>query len=288
MFESISRSWSYALDSYGILRNNKRLVVLPMLAGIAAVLVTVSFLVPLWSTGQIDTYLALLDDDAEEQLEAGDYVVALLFYFCNYFVIVFFNSALVACTIRILNGQDAPLSYGLSVAAKRLPQIIGWALVSAGVGLLLRLAERSHKRVAAIVAAIIGMAWTALTYFVVPFIVIEGTGPIESLKRSVKTLRHTWGTALMGTFSLGLLSFLLMIPVTLLAILLIYLGVVSGSAAAAAIAVTLAVAMLALGAAATTAVDMIFKVLLFSYATGKTLPDELDTAGYGDAFVSTS
>ena len=43
-----------------------------------------------------------------------------------------------------------------------------------------------------------------------------------------------------------------------------------------------------LGVAATTAVDMIFKVLLFSYATGRTLPDGIDTNPYRDAFAGKS
>ena len=55
-----------------------------------------------------------------------------------------------------------------------------WALVSAVVGLVLRiLAGRAREQggimgfISQLVVALLGAAWTMLTYFVVPLIVIE-------------------------------------------------------------------------------------------------------------------
>ena len=288
MFESLSRSWSFATDSFRILRDNKRLLILPIFSCIAALLVAGSFLLPLMATGQADHYLALLDEDSTAQLQPVDYVIGFAFYFCNYFVIIFFNAALVACTTQALDGKEISLGYGIGVAATRIPQIAGWALISAVIGLLLRMAERSNKRVTGFIMGILGMAWTALTFFVLPSIVIEGTGPIASIKRSAGTLKQTWGTALMGNFSMGLLGFLLMLPLILLAVGLIYLAATSGSVAAIVMAITVGVALIALGAAAVSAADVIFKVLLFSYATGKTLPENINTNPYEQAFTTKS
>jgi hypothetical protein len=40
-----------------------------------------------------------------------------------------------------------------------------------------------------------------------------------------------------------------------------------------------------LAAAASAAADMIFKALLYSYATGKTLPENLNSEFYSQAFM---
>ena len=54
MFATLSRSWEYAKISYGVLWENKQLVIFPILSSIAAVIVMASFVVPLWSTGMFE------------------------------------------------------------------------------------------------------------------------------------------------------------------------------------------------------------------------------------------
>ena len=104
--------------------------------------------------------------------------------------------------MRVVSGESPSISDRLSVATRRLPQIDA-ALICG----LLKAIEKSGR----FIAAILGSAWTALTYFVVPFIVVAGTGPVEAWRRSVQTFKHTRGTALVGSFLLGLLSFLVIL-----------------------------------------------------------------------------
>jgi hypothetical protein len=285
-FDSLSNSWAYARQSYDIIMENKRLLLLPILSSIALVLVLGSFLLPLIASGEISAFEAMFNNDSSEKLTTGNYVTMFLFYFCNYFVIVFFNAALVACAMQALRGEEVSLKYGLSMAARRWWQIIGWSLVSASVGLLLRTIERSNEKAARFAAGLLGMAWSAMTFFVVPVIVLQGAGPIESVKRSIGTLKNTWGTALMGNFSLGLMGFLLMLPVFAIAVLLVWAASSVGSLALAVMMVAVAVIVVVLGLAAMSAADAIFKALLFSYATEQTLPDSLDSSIYDNAFVS--
>jgi len=284
MFEAFSRSWAYAKTSYGILWDHKRLIVFPILASAAALVVLASFLVPLQGSGALQRWLAAADDETAAAGRTGMYVTAFLFYFCNYFVIVFFNSALIGSTTMWLNGQTPTLAGGLRLAGRRVVQILCWAAVSAVVGVLLRMAE-SNRKAGRVVALILGSAWTALTYFVVPVIVIDGLGPVGAFKQSLRTLRKTWGTALVGNFSLGLLGILVMLPVFLLAGLLIYAAAGVGWGAAAVVLVVLAVALVAAGAATISAADTVFKALLFSYATERPVPEAVDTSRFADAFV---
>jgi hypothetical protein len=286
MFESLSRSWNFAMTSYRILGRHKRLVIFPLLATVAAALVLGSFVVPLWLTGLLNEWL----DDAKgaEGLSrnVAMYVTLFLFYFCNYFVIVFFNSALIACTLQVFRGEEPSLDYGLAMAGKRLPQILGWALVSAFVGVLLQAIENTNKRAAELIAGLLGTAWTAMTYFVVPVIVLDGVGPIEAVQRSLRTLKSTWGTALVGNFSLGLVGILILLPVYLLGVGLIALSIMSGQPWALVPGIAAALVLFVLASAVSSAAGTVFTALLFSYATGQTLPADVDDALFTQAFVT--
>jgi hypothetical protein len=61
-------------------------------------------------------------------------------------------------------------------------------------------------------------AWAAVTYFVVPVLVVDGAGPVEAVKRSSAILRQKWGEATSGEGGLGLIYFVLALPVMLLAV----------------------------------------------------------------------
>ena len=161
-------------------------------------------------------------------------MTAFLFYFCNYFVIVFFNSALIACVMNAINGGEAALSYGVSFAFKRLPQIVGWALVSATISVILRVIENSHKKAGRWIAGLLGMAWSLLTFLVIPVLVVEKKGPIEAFKESSRLLKKTWGEQLIGSFGFGLVFFVLGIP----GILLIVFGALAIGSAGVAVSST--------------------------------------------------
>ncbi len=286
-FESIGRSWEFSKISYRIVWDHKNLLIFPILSTVAAALVIASFVLPLWGTGTLQQWSQMLESDpSAASRDPMMWVLLFLFYFCNYFVIVFFNSALTACAMRVVSGEAPTVGYGLSMAAQRLPQILGWALVSAIIGVLLKLIENAHEKAGQFIAAIMGSAWTALTYFVVPVIVMEGAGPVASVKRSVTTLRSTWGTALVGNFSMGFLGFLVMLPFLLAAGVLIFGAIASQSLPLIVLGVGLGVLLIVIGAAATGAADVIFKAVLYNYATGRMIPEGIDTSRFDEAFRS--
>ncbi len=284
MFASLSRSWEYAKISYGVIWENKQLVIFPILSSIAAILVMASFIVPLWSTGMIDRMTS--DDPAAAVSDAILYTILFAFYFCNYFVIVFFNSALTACAMRVINGEQPTVGDGLAVAMRRLPQILAWAFVSAIVGVILQAIENANEKAGRFISAILGSAWTAMTYFVVPVIVVDGVGPVEAFKRSLSTLKSQWGTALVGGFSLGFLGMLVILPIVLISGVLVWLATQSMGGAGAIAAITVAVVLFAIGMAVNSAAGVVFKALLFNFATNRSLPQGINASHFGDAFVS--
>ena len=194
--QRLSNSWSLVKASWAVLRADKELIVFPILAFAGSIVVMITFFVPMALTGIFNG----LSDGRGTQ--AGLYVFAFLFYLVQYTVVIFSNSALVgAATIR-LKGGDPTVGDGLRIASQHFGAIVGYALISATVGMILRaLSERGL--LGRIVSSIVGLAWNLITYLAVPVLVLENVGPIEAVKRSGALLKKTWGEQVAGNFGIG-------------------------------------------------------------------------------------
>jgi hypothetical protein len=272
MFERIAASFELAKSSWNVLRQDKQLIVFPILSGIGCVLVLIGFAVPLTAFGAWGQFAHV--DEGVRNVPWWAYAVAFAFYFCNYFVIIFFNAALVSCALMRFSGHRPTVAAGLEAASSRLPQILGWALVSATVGIALKAVENANEKVGRFVSSLLGAAWTVMTYFVVPVLVVEKVGPFQAVSRSIQILRKTWGEALVGKIGLGLFTFLLSLP----GVALIVLGAMLAMTQAA-----LGIALIALGviyvlawSAAASALNGIFLSALYQYAEVREVPDGFD------------
>lgn len=258
MFERISYTWEAMSSSWEVLKRNKSLMLFPLCSGIACLLILVSFAIPIFLA---DAWMPPADDAAPAE-HVIYYGTLFLFYFCNYFVMTFFNAAVVGAAVQELAGQDATLGSAMKAATNRLPQIFGWAVVAASVGLILRIIEERSDRVGQFVAAILGTAWTITTFLVVPVIVVEGKGPIDAFKKSTSLLGETWGDQLVGNFGFGIIFFLLAIP----AFILLIIGVMIGGAIGGIIAIIAAVIYLIVLSLAQSTMQAIFQAVLYYYA----------------------
>jgi hypothetical protein len=278
MWERICNSFALARSSWQVLKTDKKLVIFPILSGLACLLVFASFLVP--------TLLALnwFENLPQNQQALIGLPVAFAFYFCTYFVIIFFNAALMSCAIIRFNGGEPAVGDGLSAAASRLPQILAWALVSATVGMLLKAIENVHEKAGQIVSAILGTVWTVVTYFVVPVLVVEKLGPFAAISRSTQILKKTWGEALVGRFGIGFYMLLLALP----GILLLIVGVmIAGGAKMAGLGIAmivLAILYFLAWAAVGSALQGIFTSALYQYAAYNQVPNGFDQETMAGAF----
>lgn len=278
----IGYTFSMMGASWDVLKKDKGLLVFPLLSGICCILVLVSFAIPLYKTGvaqQLQDWKSMTPTQ-----KAADIAIMFLFYFCNYFVIIFFNSAIVTCAVVRMRGGNPTLSTGLNAAMARLPQIFGWALVSATVSVVLRVIENTHKKTGRWIAAILGAAWAITTFLVVPVLVVEKKGPIESFKESARLLKKTWGEQLIGNFGFGIVFFLLGLP----GIALLVFGIIALTGGAA--GMTLAVLLIAGGilylillGLIQSALQVIFQAALYLYAKDGTAPAGFDPSTLGRA-----
>jgi Family of unknown function (DUF6159) len=208
MFERISYTWQIMGASWEVLKRNKSLLIFPILSTICCLVVIASFAVPIITTHSYR--LPSNQDDITQKIIY--YGTIFAFYFCNYFVIAFFNTAIIACAIRLMNGEEPTVMTGFNDAFSRIHLIAAWALVAATVGMVLKIISERSGKLGRIVVSLIGGAWSIMTYMVVPVIVMQNKNPIEAVKESARLLKQTWGERLVGSFSFGAIFGLLMLP----------------------------------------------------------------------------
>ena len=158
-------------------------------------------------------------------------------------------------------------------------------MLSATVGVVLKVIENANEKVGAFISSIVGMVWSVVTYFVIPVLVVEKVGPFAAVKRSASILRRTWGEGMIGNLGIGLLMFLLAIPGLLLfagSILLI------GEAKLAAVGIVLLVIavvyFLALSLISST-LHSIFLAALYQFAAHDRVPEGFLRESLAGAFA---
>jgi hypothetical protein len=181
--------------SLRVIMRNKQLLLFPVISGVFIIAILASFVGAMFLSG---TLLA-------PNIDVLFIVFWVVFYFVAFFISIFFNVALVSCAMKELDGERTTVSYGISQAMGRLRPILGWALLSATIGLILKAIQERAGVIGRIVIGFIGAGWAIATYFVVPVIAFEGLGPFASIKRSLGLLKGTWGEAAVSNIGIGLI-----------------------------------------------------------------------------------
>ena len=199
-----ARTWELVKQCFAILRSDKQLMLFPILSAVSCLIVTALIA----GSGA----LMIMPSIAATSAAGGHWQPAQtpIFYFAmfavygaNYFVIVFFNVALVGVANSRLMGGAWTFRDGLELAWARKGTILQWALVAATVGMLLRMLEERLGWIGQIIMKIIGIAWALACYFVVPVLAFEDLTPVDAVKRSAKLFRDTWGEKVIGGFSIN-------------------------------------------------------------------------------------
>jgi hypothetical protein len=275
----LRNGWALARESFRVLRADKQLILFPLLSGIASLLVIASFAGAFFASG--------LGAEKEPMNDASAWALIFVFYFVNYFVIVFFNSALVACAMKRFRGGSPTFGHGLRKARRRLGKIVAWALFAATVGVILRFIAERVGFVGRIVIALLGAAWTVATYFVVPVLVVEKLGPLDAARRSASIVKKAWGESLVSNAGVGLASFLMtlliVVPLAIGALVLAAqtqsMAVLIAGVAAVAIAIVLA-------SLVSSALNSIALCALYLYATEGKVPQAFANTGLQYAFAT--
>ena len=273
MFEKFSRSWELVKASAGVLRSDKALMLFPVLSGIATLAVLATFLLPMFA-------LRIFADG----FGIGGAVFGFAFYFCQYTVIIFFNCALVGAAMIRLDGGDPTLRDGFDAARSRLPAILGYAAISATVGVLLQAMKNKQNFLVRLLGGGLGVAWTLATFLVVPVLVSRDIGPIDALKQSMGLLKRTWGENAIGNVGIGAAFGVVTFVAVLLSVGLVVLAAQASVALAVAVGVACALGVLLLGIYQA-ALTGIYSAALYRYAVSNQTPPAFQGVALSQAFV---
>jgi hypothetical protein len=216
----LSNSWKMMKASARVLRADPELLVFPLLSGVATVLVTATFIVPFALVGEGFGALENLD----EGVGYVGYVVGFVYYLVLYALIFFFNTALVGATMIRLEGGDPTISDGLNVAFGKLGAILEYAAIAATVGMILRALEERAGFLGRMVIGLIGLSWTLVTYLTVPVLVSRDVSAFDAVKESASVFKRTWGEQVAANVGIGLVTFLMVLGMVVLAVPLIILA----------------------------------------------------------------
>jgi hypothetical protein len=188
------RSWLLIKASLEVLRTDNALLILPALSGLATIMLAIGFVV----LASADGVFAAMHTGRSLHASGQFYAWLFCWYVVQYFVVIFFNTALVGTAIALLHGERPTVGLALELASSRIGAILGYAVISATVGVLLHALAERLGLIGRLIEGALGLAWTAATFLVVPILAAEGVGPWQAIQRSTELLRKTWGENLIG------------------------------------------------------------------------------------------
>jgi len=265
----IRRGWELSKKSWGLLRSHPSLAQFPLYGGLAVIVCAAIVIGP---------GLYLIDNGTVAVggplAVIGYYLLALIGYY--------FSVGLAAAADRVFRGEESSLGDGLAVSRERFSQIAGWAAISAFVGLILSALQNQGGIFGEVLGRVLAIGWTLITFLAAPVIAFEGTGPVETLRRSSSLFRQKWGQQVTGNIAIGGLVFVFgMLP----SILLVVAGILIWASAGfvGALLVILGVIGFAISAVISSALSGIFGVALYRYAldgeaVGGFTSEELESA----------
>jgi hypothetical protein len=261
--------------TWQLLRQDRDLMWLPVLGGLAALAALILLLAP-----------GLLLGWVAGNATVGAWIGGVLGVFLAATVGIYFQAALVLGAFQRADGYDPSLRSTLTQAWAVRRQVVQWALLTTTVGVAIRAIEQRLGIIGTIIGFLGGLAWAIASFFTVPVLVAEGLGPIAATRRSSALIKQRWGISLRSTLRLGALQVFAILG----CIVVFFIGLsavlaggtvgvaIGGVLVFAAVSAFFATAMIA------SAVISYARALLYRYAVGLPVPG-LPAELYAGAFV---
>ncbi len=259
--------------SWEMLKQDKEMMLFPLLSFFASLVAAIIFSLAwlfMFAGGSVETLHEMTDDTgARSMVDAAQFAFLFIFYLVTFFITTYFEAGVVAIAHARIEGGDLTFRDGMRVASAHAGKLFVWSALNATVGIILRtIAERS-RLLGQLVASLLGAVWSILTFFTLPVLILEGKGVRESLARSVEAIKKTWGETVIVNVGAGLFMFALMLLGFAALLAALFTGVSSIIVLA---SITFVVYAFALTLVANT-LGVIFKVVLYEYATSGKLPE---------------
>ena len=249
--ERITRGFRLARASWSVVAEERQLLWLPIISMAISLVIVLVFALGIWGIGI---------PDQGESLSPAAYLLMFVMYVLLSFVSFFCSAVVIGAATEKMDGREASLGAGWAIAKEHAGEIFVWSLVNATVGMILRAIQERLGIVGQLLGGLLGVAWTVLTFFVVPVMLFEDVTAIDAVKRSARLFRERWGEQFIGAGAIGLALFVVVlvasIPLGMLAVVVPPVGI------------PLAVLVLLAIVAAGSACQGVFNAALYRYAVG--------------------
>ncbi len=284
MFRTIGNTWQITKLSWKVLQLDRELIFFPIMGTIGAALVGAVAAGVFGATGTFDR----LGSTGDAEFNVVDLIIALVAYFGGLFMVIFFNSALVAAARERLEGGDPNVMSGIRAVRGMWLAILGWTLITGTVGLILQALQSMAREnsqgvmriVAIILVSLLQTAWAYITFFVIPILVVERVGPITAIRRSGSLLRQSWGEQLTASFSFFLIYLLAILIVAIPVVILVFIAPVA--------AIIVGVILGGIAIASVAAMEGIFKAALYEWVAEGKGSEWFDRQLLADAYMQRS
>lgn len=181
--------------SWAVIKENRYLLAFPVI-GFVVSLVPLALL---W----IPAGLFWLDDQIVPAVG-----LAVIGIFANQIVLSIASGGLVAAADAELGGGNSSVGLGIGRSIARIVPLIGWALIATVVNVIVGLIRGNGQNgvgdaLRNIAAAGVLAMWSLITFFVVPFIMLDGQGPVSAIKQSTALFKEKWGLQIFGGVRIG-------------------------------------------------------------------------------------
>lgn len=283
---SWAQSRGITKQCFGVVKQNPYMLLFPVVAGVVGIVVVL--VVAGVGVGVLGPAVSAVDLDKGGDIPTSVTITALVFAFIAAYLATLVTqicmAGVVHCANEELHGRDSSFGAGLSAAFGRLPQLLGWAFIQTVVGWILQAIQGNGGDniviviVRTVLATLAAVAWSVISFFVLPMIMLRDKGPISGMKESISLIRSTWGKQIAGGVRIGLVIALISV---LPGILLIVGGVFAMFADKLALGIPLAVLgglLILVGQVLISTLRAVFSVALLHYAEDQQALGPFDAA----------
>jgi len=247
-------------DSALLIRHNPGLLLFPVVSGVAGI-------------GFLALFLGVTFGLAQVAADAGLIAGLFLAYLALTFVSSFFAAGLVHQTRAVLAGDEPSLKAGLAAAWERKGPLFVWSAIAATVGIVINVIENSDSRIGRILGVVFGVAWTLMTFFIIPVIVFERTSTVGMFKESARKFKQTYGETPVSLIGIQLLSSVVALPFVLVGLYFNSIGIVP-------VTIGLVLLGVVLSFIISQTLGGVVKTALYFYAEEGKQPDEFDDVDF--------
>ncbi len=274
----LAHSWSLFKTSFGVVKQDKELLWMPVLSFFASVAAALSV-----AGVAFAIFPAIFTGEGE--VNAGALLLVALLYILLAFVALFFNAAVVAGASERLAGGDPTLGSALKAAWAKKGKLFLWSIVVATVNVILQAVRERSGPLGQMMASFAGLAWNLATFFMVPILLFEDKGVGSSVRQSGSLFKQTWGETAVGHVGVGFVGMIAGVAVAIVGIVLTNLLASAFGGTGAMIGIVLTILGVIFVAALFSVVAGVYKAAIYRYATTGQATAGFSGADLGGAFT---